>query len=111
FTVDYSLFEERIWPLLAARVPAFEAIKLTAAWAGHYDYNVIDQNAIVGPAPGVPGLLLASGFSGHGLQQAPAVGRGLAELIVHGRYRTLDLAPLRATRFADGAPILERNII
>ncbi len=111
FTVDYSLFEDHIWPLLAHRVPQFESIKLSNAWAGHYDYNVIDQNAIIGPSPNHQGLYIASGFSGHGLQQSPAIGRGLAELIVNGRYKTLDLSPLRPTRFDEGDLVLERNII
>ncbi len=100
FVVDHSFFEESIWPVLAARVPAFETIKPGRAWAGHYDFNTFDQNAIVGPLPGFANLLVATGFSGHGLQQAPAVGRGLAELIVQGRYTSLDLSPLGYERIA-----------
>lgn len=111
FDVDHELFESRIWPLLAARVPAFETIKLTNAWAGHYDYNLLDQNALVGPIPGMSNLLLANGFSGHGLQQAPAVGRGLAEWIIHGGYRSLDLGPLGMARVIQNAPLRELNVI
>ena len=111
FEVDHAFFEETIWPVLAARVPAFEAIRPGRAWAGHYDMNLFDHNAIVGPLPGIAGILIATGFSGHGLQQAPAVGRGLAELIVHGRYMTLDLSPLGYDRVTAGRPLREANVV
>jgi glycine/D-amino acid oxidase-like deaminating enzyme len=111
FEVDHSLFEEIVWPTLAARVPAFERLRLERAWAGHYDMNLFDQNAFAGPAPGVASLVLACGFSGHGLQQAPAVGRGLAELAAHGRYVSLDLSPLSPARFAENRPLIERNVV
>jgi glycine/D-amino acid oxidase-like deaminating enzyme len=111
FTVDHSLFDEAIWPILAERVPAFETIKMTNAWAGHYDYNKLDQNAIIGPMPDIQNLLIASGFSGHGLQQAPAAGRGLAELIIHNSYRTLDLSTLHYDRLYNGNLLIENNII
>ena len=111
FTVDHGLFEETIWPALAARVPAFEEIRPGRAWAGHYDFNTLDQNAIVGPVEGVVGLLVATGFSGHGLQQSPAVRRGLAGLILHGGYRSLDLSPLGHDRIAGGRPLVEANVV
>lgn len=108
--VDWSLFEETIWPALAARIPAFEAIRPGRAWAGPYDMNMLDHNAIIGRA-GLDNIYLCNGFSGHGLQQCPAIGRGLAELIVHGSYRTLDLSDLGFDRIAQGRPLLERNVI
>jgi glycine/D-amino acid oxidase-like deaminating enzyme len=111
FEVDHGFFEATIWPVLAARIPAFAAIRPGRAWAGHYDFNSFDQNAILGPAPGVGGLLVATGFSGHGLQQAPAVGRGLAEFVVHGRYTSLDLSPLGYDRIAEGRPLVEENVV
>jgi glycine/D-amino acid oxidase-like deaminating enzyme len=109
--VDYSWFEERIWETLAARVPAFEAIKVVNAWVGHYDYNALDQNAVIGPHPQVSNFLFANGFSGHGLQQGPGAGNAIAELIIHGRYRTIDLARLGFERILRNAPLFERNVI
>ncbi len=109
--VDHALFDAVLWPALAARVPAFEAIRQTRAWAGYYEMNTVDHNGIVGAAPGIANLVFANGFSGHGMQQAPAVGRGVAELVVHGGYRTLDLAPLAFDRFARNAPIVELNVV
>lgn len=111
FDVDYSVFDEIVWPTLAHRIPAFEAIKLTSAWAGHYAYNTLDQNAIIGPHGDVDNLLLANGFSGHGLQQAPAVGRAISELITFGEYRTLDLSRFGHERVAKHEPIKELNIV
>ncbi|WP_339635725.1 FAD-binding oxidoreductase [uncultured Sneathiella sp.] len=111
FEIDYGWFEEHIWPILAHRVPAFESIKLENAWAGHYAYNILDQNAILGSHPEITNFFFANGFSGHGLQQSPAVGHAIAELITHGEYRTLDLSRLSFSRVTAGDAILERNIV
>lgn len=108
---DWSFFEETVWPALAHRIPEFERIRPGRAWTGPYDMNGLDHNAIIGPAIGVPNLYLANGFSGHGLQQSPAVGRGLAEHIAHGRYRTLDLAELGHARIVENRPLRESNVI
>jgi glycine/D-amino acid oxidase-like deaminating enzyme len=111
FEVDYGLFEETIWPVLAERIPAMEALKLQRAWAGHYDYNTLDQNAVIGAHPEVANFYFANGFSGHGLQQGPAAGRAVAELIVHGGFRSLDLGVFGYDRIAANRPVRELNVI
>src|SRR4029079_17266208 len=108
---DQRQWDDAVWPALAARVPAFDAVRRTGAWAGYYEYNTWDHNAILGRHPEVTNLLFANGFSGHGIQQSPAVGRAIAELIVHERFVTLDLSALGVERIAGGAPVAERNVI
>jgi len=108
--VDHELFDQA-WLTLAHRVPGFEALRLQRAWAGYYEYNTLDHNALLGPHPLLPNLLLANGFSGHGLQQSPAVGRGLAEWICEGAYTSLDLSPLAAERLVSGEALVEKNVI
>jgi glycine/D-amino acid oxidase-like deaminating enzyme len=111
FEMDHSLWQNHIWEKIAHRIPQFEAIKVMREWVGHYDYNVLDQNAIVGAHPEVTNFLFLNGFSGHGLQQSPAMGRGIAEWITYGGYRTLDLSPLGFARIASGQAFVERAII
>lgn len=108
---DHAQFEDLIWPRLYDRCAGFDAVKVTRFWVGHYDYNRLDQNAVLGLWPGMDNFYLAGGFSGHGLQQAPAVGRGMAELILTGGYRTLDLSALGAERIIAGRPFLERAVV
>ena len=109
--VDRSWFEEVVWPAIAHRVPAFEAIRLLDAWAGHYEVNTLDHNAVIGPHPDLPNFLFANGFSGHGLQQAPAAGRALSEWIATGDYETIDMRPLGYERIAANQPYRELNVI
>jgi glycine/D-amino acid oxidase-like deaminating enzyme len=110
-TVDHAFFESEVWPHLAARVPLFESVKVVNAWAGFYDYNTLDQNAIIGPHPDLGNLYFANGFSGHGAQQGAAAGRAVAELIARRRFVTIDLTRLGYGRIADNRPLPEHNVI
>ena len=111
FVQDHAIWEEKVWPTLAHRVPAFERIKLINSWAGHYAYNTLDQNAIVGPHDEVENFIFANGFSGHGFQQSPAIGRGVAEWIATGAYQSLDLTPFGYDRIRDGRKFVEKAVI
>lgn len=109
--VDPNIWEDKIWPALANRIPAFERVKVINRWAGHYSYNTLDQNAIVGAHPTIENFVFINGFSGHGLQQSPAMGRGVAETISYGEYRSIDLRPLGFERVLAGEPFVERAVI
>ena len=116
-TMDPDDFEPRYeefdlnWMNLAQRSKHFEAIKMVNCWTGHYDYNTLDQNAIVGPSSEITNFFFGNGFSGHGLQQSPAVGRGISECIIYGGYRALDLSELSHDRVMRGEPFIEQAII
>ncbi|QYK40170.1 MAG: FAD-binding oxidoreductase [Paracoccaceae bacterium] len=111
FDPDLHLFEDVIWEQLYARCPGFDAVKVVRHWVGHYDFNTLDQNAILGPHPAMPNLFLCNGFSGHGLQQSPGVGRGLAEHILTGAWQSIDLSDLAADRILEGKPLRERAVV
>lgn len=111
FTMDHSLWETHVWPIVATRIPQFEALKLVTEWAGHYAFNTLDQNAVLGPHERLENFQFINGFSGHGLQQAPAMGRGLAELITHGAFQTMDLSPFGFERIRQNRPFGERAVI
>ncbi|MFT6076438.1 MAG: glycine/D-amino acid oxidase-like deaminating enzyme [Yoonia sp.] len=111
FVQDQSIWEDKVWPAIASRIPQFEAIKLRNSWAGHYAYNSFDQNAILGRHTEVENFIFVNGFSGHGFQQSPAMGRGTAELITYGEYRTLDLTPFNYARIERGEKFVEKAVI
>ena len=111
FVEDHSIWQEKAWPVIARRIPQFEAIKLTNSWVGHYAFNTFDHNAILGPHTRVENFIFVNGFSGHGLQQSPAMGRGTAELITYGEYKSLDLSPFSYERIANDEPFAEKAVI
>ena len=104
---QHELFEETVWPALAHRIPALEQLRLERSWAGHYEINALDHNGVIGPHDEIENLIFATGFSGHGVMHTPAAGRGVAELILRGRYETLDLSELGYGRIRAGAPLHE----
>ncbi|XP_054719885.1 FAD-dependent oxidoreductase domain-containing protein 1-like [Uloborus diversus] len=109
--VDYNFFETSVWPVLSQRIPAFEAIKVSSAWAGYYDYNTFDQNALFGQHPYYPNVYFATGFSGHGIQMAPAIGRAMMELLLDKVYVTIDMSRFHVTRLFHEKPVFEKNIV
>jgi glycine/D-amino acid oxidase-like deaminating enzyme len=111
FAMDHALWEDKVWPIIATRIPQFEAIKLVTSWVGHYAFNTLDQNAILGPHTVVENFFFVNGFSGHGLQQSPAMGRGTSELLTYGEYRTLDLSPFEFGRIERNEPFAEAAVI
>ena len=111
FAFDHTIWENKIWPILAHRVPQFETIRLINSWVGHYAYNILDQNAIIGYHTTVENFIFANGFSGHGFQQSPAIGRGVAELIIYNEFKNLDLSPFCFSRIETNKPFIENAII
>ena len=109
--VDHQLFEETIWPTLAHRVPAFNELKVLSSWSGFYDYNRVDQNAIIGFHPNFTNMIFAGGFSGHGLQMAPAAGNAVAELFFYGGFRKIDLTAFSFDRLEANEPYWESGIV
>jgi len=111
FTWDRNYFNEVIWPFIAHRVPLFDELKLVSGWAGLYEINQWDSNGIIGAHPEVVGFFMAVGFSGHGFQQAPAVGKALSELIRLGRYETVDVSRLSYDRILKREKVLEEEVV
>ncbi len=111
FAMDHNIWQEHVWPVLATRIPQFEAIKVTSEWGGHYAYNTFDHNAIMGPHTEIGNFIFLNGFSGHGLQQSPAMGRGTAEWLTYGEYRSLDMRPFNYERIVRNEPIIEKAVI
>jgi FAD-dependent oxidoreductase domain-containing protein 1 len=110
FSWDDKRFMEILWPELAEFVPRFDTLKLVRGWAGLYAVNTLDGNAILGEWPELEGFYLANGFSGHGLQQAPAVGRYLSELILE-HPPALDLSIFSPERVLANRPLSEGGLV
>ena len=112
FEVDHGYFERVVWPAVAHRFPAFEAARCHRTWSGLYEVNELDGNPVIGAWNSrLPNLYTCAGFSGHGMMHAPAAGRGIAELVVHGRFATLDLARLGYERVENNQAYAEEGIL
>ena len=112
FEVSPSYFEDIVWPALARRIPAMERVRLRRSWRGHYARSALDYSPILGRwEGGIENFVLANGFSGHGIMHAPATGRGIAELVVDGEYRTIDLSRFSYRRIREGRPYREQGIV
>jgi len=111
FSMDHRIWEDFIWPTIATRIPQFDALRIVSEWAGHYAYNTLDQNAIIGPHSEIENFMFLNGFSGHGLQQSPAMGRGMSELLTYGEFRSLDLSPLGFERIIANRAFIEKAVI
>jgi sarcosine oxidase subunit beta len=107
-TVQWDLLE-RVTPVAIHRLPALADASITQAWAGLYEMTP-DAMPIIGPVPDLNGFFVIAGFSGHGFQHSPAAGRILADVIM-GRDPRFDLAPFRATRFAEGDNGGEHSVV
>jgi FAD-dependent oxidoreductase domain-containing protein 1 len=111
FGIDRAYFDDVVWPALAHRFPQFERTRCTSTMPGLYDQNDFDGNVIIGPVAGIGNFHLLSGFSGHGLMHAPGCGRAMAELLLTGGYRTIDLTRFGWQRLVDATPLREQGII
>ena len=111
FTMDNELWENTVWPILFNRIPQFESLKLISQWAGHYAMNTVDQNAIIGAHNIIKNFFFLNGFSGHGSQQAPAMGRATAELLTYGAFKTIDMSTFGYERLLSGHRVIEDAII
>jgi FAD-dependent oxidoreductase domain-containing protein 1 len=103
--LDHAAFDEVLWPRLASQSSAFEAIKMKGGWVGHYDMNLLDGNPVIDRLPTIRNFIVAAGFSGHGLQHAPAVGRAIKEMILDGGFRSIDLSRFNYRRVIDNDPL------
>lgn len=111
FNFTEDVWKENILPVITRRVPQFTSARVTTPWIGHYEFNIFDHNAIIGLHRKVSNLVFCVGFSGHGSQQALAFGRSVAELIIYGKFQTLDLSILSYKRIVQNRPLMERAVI
>ena len=112
YDISPTYFEDAVWPALARRIPAMERVRLERSWRGHYARSALDYSPILGRWDGgLENLVLANGFTGHGIMHAPATGRGIAELLIEGGYRAIDLSCFSYRRIREGRPYRERGIV
>ncbi|WP_317055556.1 NAD(P)/FAD-dependent oxidoreductase [Roseovarius rhodophyticola] len=111
FSAEETIWEDKVHPIISNRIPQFKDVEIIDFWIGHYDFNTFDYNVVIGPHDEVSNFHFTNGSSGHGSQQGPAVGRGVAEQIIYGEFRSMDLSPFLYERFAKGERVVERAVI
>lgn len=111
FSAEETIWEDKVHPIISNRIPQFKDVEVIDFWMGHYDFNTFDYNVVIGPHDEVSNFHFTNGSSGHGSQQGPAVGRGVAEQIIYGEFRSMDLSPFLYERFAKGERVIERAVI
>ncbi len=111
FSAEETIWADKIHPIISNRIPQFKDVEIIDFWMGHYDFNTFDFNVVIGPHDKVSNFHFTNGSSGHGSQQGPSVGRGVAEQIIYGEFRSLDLSPFLYDRFAKGERVIERAVI
>ena len=111
FRFEKGIWEEKLAPILSNRIPDFDNLTILDKWVGHYEFNTYDQNGIVGPHSQLENFIFVNGFSGHGTQQAPSMGRGVSEWITYGEFRSMDLSPFSYSRLERGERLVERAVI
>lgn len=111
FSAEEGIWEKKLYPIVSNRIPHFKDVEIVDFWMGHYDYNTFDCNVVIGPHDRVGNFHFTNGSSGHGSQQGPAVGRGVAEQIIYGGFKSMDLTPFLYARFAKGERVVERAVI
>ncbi|MEM8497662.1 MAG: FAD-binding oxidoreductase [Pseudomonadota bacterium] len=111
FSAEEGIWEKKIHPIISNRIPQFKKVEIIDHWMGHYDFNPFDCNVVIGPHTTVRNFHFTNGSSGHGSQQGPAVGRGVAEQIIYGEYRSMDLSAFNYDRIASGERVIERAVI
>lgn len=111
FSAEATIWQDKVHPIISNRIPQFKDVEIIDFWIGHYDFNTFDYNVVIGPHDKVSNFHFTNGSSGHGSQQGPAVGRGVAEQIIYGAFRSMDLSPFLYERFAKGERVVERAVI
>ena len=111
FSAEETIWKDKVHPIISNRIPQFKDVEVIDFWMGHYDFNPFDFNVVIGPHDVVSNFHFTNGSSGHGSQQGPAVGRGVAEQIIYGEFRSMDLSPFLFERFARGERVIERAVI
>jgi FAD-dependent oxidoreductase domain-containing protein 1 len=108
---NWAEWHDEQWASLAHRIPALSALRVERAWAGYYEMNTFDHNAVIGPHPTLGNLFFINGFSGHGMQHAAGAGLALAEWMLQGKPLSIAVEALGFERLVHKRPLRELQVI